>query len=112
MIYAYKCDDCEHEFDVVKSVAQMDDPEKCEKCDHSATRQFIPNAGSIIGLGMKVEDSYYCPALGQVIHSKRQREELAKQRGMVEVGNEKPETLHKEAKKTLDHNLAKRWKDI
>lgn len=106
MIYEYKCDVCNVSFDVVKSVEHYNRPEDCT-CGERA-RKLISISRPIVD---KTVPEYY-PSLGQVVKSKAHRKEIMNQRGLEEVGNEKPETVHQESKNTLDHKLKRNWEGL
>jgi putative FmdB family regulatory protein len=100
MIYVYKCDGCEKNFDIVKSVSDFDREELCPTSGVTMTRQFTP---AKIYLGKtSVEDSYYHPAFGQVVSGDSHAQKLAKERGWVEVGNEKVEQHVKPPESSYD----------
>jgi len=44
-------------------------------------------------VGAKVEHAEWNPGLGCITKSKRHREEIARQRGLIEVGSESPESI-------------------
>lgn len=92
MRYPYKCHKCQHDWEVIKSIAQIDSPEVCPKCASGNTERYIARTHFY---GAAVEDSYFCPALGCIVKGKKHRNELANRNGLIEVGNEKPETIHK-----------------
>lgn len=77
-------------------------------CGKSLTR--IYTAPEVIGAS--VESPEYNPGLGMVIKNKKHRAEMAKRKGLVEVGNETPKTLEKEAKYNMDKKLEKSWEKI
>jgi hypothetical protein len=69
----------------MKSVREMDNNEFCESCGAPAERQFTPRVHI---KGAKVEHPEYNPALGCVVKNSKHRAELAKRKGLVEVGND------------------------
>lgn len=87
MIYPYRCDACNHTWEVIKRVAEIDAQERCPSCNQLGIR-YIASRQSFSG--EKVEDAYYCPALGTIVKSKSHRNRLAKDRGLIEVGNDDP----------------------
>lgn len=107
MIYEYECPDCNHNFDVIKHHSQYNSPENCIKCGALA-RKIINTAP----MTAKVEKHEYNPGLGCVTKGKKHREEICKQRGLVEVGTENISKIHKTSKKTLEDKLESRYKDI
>lgn len=50
--------------------------------------------------------------LGCVIHSKREREEIAKQKGLIEVGNESTDTLYRESVVKREIEKQKEWDNL
>ncbi len=95
MIYEYECT-CGKRWDVWKPASEFDTSEPCE-CGRPGRRLITGGSGF---MGAKVEDAMYDHAFGQVIKSSQQRREIAKARGMIEVGTESPETIHREMERT------------
>lgn len=85
MIYEYQCQKCDHTFDIVKKVADIDNPEVCEKCNSDAIRLFRPR---IYLNNTSVQHAEYNPGLGCVVRNRDHAKEIAKQKGMVEIGND------------------------
>ena len=106
MIYQYCCTKCQHVFDVTKMVKDLNVNEFCIKCESPAERQFTPH---IHIMGARVEHAEYNPAFGQVVKGKAHRAELAKRKGMIEIGNEKPETIHKHFDDGRAEKVNKSW---
>lgn len=71
--------------DVIKRHTDIDNTETCPKCDTIMKRLI---AGGSCFIGEKVEDAEYNPGLGCVTKNKKHRDEIAKSRGLYEVGNE------------------------
>ena len=110
MIYDYKCNKCEHVFEVTKPVSEVTSKHECPLCGYfKTTRQFSSN---IYFNGAKVKDAEYNHGLGCVVKSDRHRNEIAKRAELVEVGNEKPDTIHKETVVKKQEQRAKEWKDL
>lgn len=83
---------CDYEFDVVKHHSKSSKKEKCPACKRVAARIWpMPTF-----TGTSIENAEYNPGLGAVTKSKRDRDEKAKRMGLVEIGNEKSQTLRKE----------------
>jgi hypothetical protein len=59
-----------------------------------------------------VQHAEYNPAFGRVVRHRQHREELAKRHGMVEVGNETPETLHKVHDQAREEKARKAWENV
>jgi len=107
MIYEYKCDECGHRFDVVKPIKDFDLKHTCSECDCEDTSIVI--SSKIHHIGAKVQNAEFNPGLGCVTKSKQDRQEIAKQRGLIEVGNEKPDTLHQESVIKREIQKQKEW---
>lgn len=110
MTYEYKCGSCSHLFDVIKSVAEIDSPESCPECNSGADRQF---SFKVHIIGASVQNAEYNPGLGCVVQNKKHREELCKQRGVTEIGNDyqSPDTMHKEKEKEREDKAERRYQD-
>ncbi len=85
-------------------MAEMSRPETCDKCTRVALRKI---SGKTMFIGEKVEDAYFNHGLGTVIRSRRHKDEVAKEKGLIEIGNEKPETLAKLADRNKEDNRKK-----
>lgn len=104
MIYEYQCTACDHEFEVYKSVKKYKEPEPCNLCGGKTKRILsLSNVNP-------VEHGEFNHGLGCWVNDKKHRAEVAKQKGMIEVGNEATETVHKDAETTLKQNLS--WDNV
>ena len=108
-IYEYFCEPCSKQYDVIKSIKVYDKKDPCPECGKVGYRILSAN---IQFLGSKVEDAEYNPAFGTIVKSKRHRDELAKQKNMVEIGNEKVENIHNKFDSDRAQKLAKSYEDI
>lgn len=111
-IYLYECPACQARFDVVKSVAQINDSERCgcgSEAERKISRVNFTNAGDW--------HPTYNPALGQVVRSKAHlRSILADHKArtgteMIEVGNEPVENIHKRADRHRAEAREKTWSE-
>lgn len=111
MTYAYTCENG-HDFDVIKSYRDMDVNEFCPKCEAPAIRQFVPSKLYISGA--KVTHAEYNPGLGCVVKSKAHKQEILRQRGLVEVGNDfgSGEKMNKHFDSIREEKLKKRWEEV
>ena len=110
MIYEYKCESCGHRFDVVKPVKDIDLKHECSQCGHDETSIVI--SSKLHFIGAKVQDAEFNPGLGCVVKNKDHRREIANQKGLIEVGNETPDTLYRESvvKKQIERD--KEWENL
>lgn len=88
MVYEYLCQKCNTATDVIKVVADFDRIESCEKCGTIMERQFRPK---IHLYGTAVQEAYFNHGLGQVVKGNSHAKQIAKDRKLIEVGNERPE---------------------
>lgn len=85
MIYPYRCQACKYEFDVVKSVKEIDNEERCEKCDSLADRYI---SRTYFYGASDWNTAEFNPGLGCVTFGSKDRAKKAKERGLEEVGND------------------------
>lgn len=110
MIYPYRCKDCLHNFEVVKSAKFSSTEEACPACGHTETERLFTSNIHIVGAA--VQNAEYNPGLGCVVKNKNHRAEVARQKGLVEVGNEKPDTLHRETVERRQKEREREWKEL
>lgn len=109
MIYPYQCRPCGHKFEVIKSVKHLDEPESCPSCKSADTLRYIART---YFYGARVEDAEWNPGLGEIVKSSRHRAELAKRKGLVEVGNESLDNIHRKFDGERDKKISTRYDDI
>lgn len=91
MTFEYFCQRCTIITEHWAGIGKAPHTVKCTMCGDEAQRQYsIPQF-----IGTKVESPEYNPAFGQVVRNSQHRKELAKRRGMIEVGHEPVEKLQK-----------------
>lgn len=105
MVYPYKCA-CGRQFDVTKSIHQASDPERCS-CGEVASRVFC----APMITGTKVFTAEYYPALGKVIHNKKELNNEMARRDIVRVGNDwgTPDKMHKHFDQEREAKREKDW---
>ena len=84
--YIYLCLKCDRKFDIVKSIKSLDDPEACPGCAALETRRCLQRVN--FNGASDWDKAEYNPGLGCVVKNTKHRERLAKERGLIEVGNE------------------------
>ena len=104
-VYPYRCTSCSHEHDVAKSVRQIDDPEYCPKCQANSRRYLV--AVNFNGAS-DWDKAEFNPGLGCVVKNSKHREQIAKQRGLIEVGNEDFEKTITSSEKKLEQDINER----
>jgi putative FmdB family regulatory protein len=99
VIYEYLCEVCGSHFDVVKPVSEYNTPEACRSCNYDATR--VPFPRKIYLHGTAVQEKKWNPALGCAV-TDSEAKKIAKERGLIEVGNEDPSKHLKPKELNLD----------
>lgn len=107
--YDYACEKCDKDYEIIKSIKEYDGQDPCPECGIVGSRKLSKN---IFFTGTKIEDAEYNPALGTITKSKKHRDELAKRMNLVEIGNEKPETIHNIFDKSREEKRKKAYDDI
>jgi putative FmdB family regulatory protein len=109
MIYPY-LSQCGHRFEVIKSLSEIDREEPCPSCGKPAERQIgLCRIDKEAAGGWNQQQ--WAPALGQWVKSTKEARQLARSRGMEEVGSEPVENLHKMAEKTQAERREQRWRE-
>lgn len=111
-VYLYECPSCNTQQDVVKTMSEIDRTEVC-KCGQSldSSARKINFLGSF--LYEKVEDAEYNQGLGCVTYGRKHRAEIAKRKGLVEIGNdESPDQSYRRFEAQREQASNKRWNDL
>lgn len=106
MIYEYACDQCVRQFEVVKPMAESGTMEVCNECGAEARRLY---SAKLELHNTRVKDAEYYHSLGRVVKNDRERSELIKRYGLVEIGNEKPDRARHYMNKDRLEKIKKRW---
>lgn len=109
--YDYVCPKCDTSHEVIKYMSESDRIEKCPTCENEMTRDW--SNINVQLTGTKIENAEYNPGLGVVTKSKNHREEIARQKGVVEIGNDYKSADHMSAEftKSREDKLKKSWED-
>lgn len=112
MRYPYSCRDCEHKWDVVKSVKDIDQAETCPACSSQSNNRYI--ASFYFNGASDWDKAEYNPGLGCVVRNAQHRKELAKQRGLEEIGNDfsSADAVHKHYETEKQRQLDATWERI
>ncbi len=96
MRYPYYCVKCDSTTEVEKPLADIDRREECD-CGQIMARCI---SEKISFKGEKVEDNqtYWHPSLGCEVRSESHAKQIAKNRGLIEVGTESMDHLRPETK--------------
>lgn len=110
IIYPHKCTVCAHAFEVIKSVKDIDNQEMCEKCGSPAER-YIASSQAFFGAN-DWDTAHYSQALGRVVKNNAEARRLAKERGMIEIGNEPVEKIHKKYDSEREEKAERSYSDV
>lgn len=92
-IYPYECD-CGEKFDVFCKMSEIDTySPACPKCGIILGR-LHRRLARVNFANEKVEDDQWCPALGCIVKGQKDRERIAKSRGLEPLGNEPIEKVN------------------
>jgi len=104
--YVFDCEKCDKEFELIRPIKEYKDPGECPDCGNIGKKVVtMPYAF----IGASVENPEYNPGLGCIVKNKKHREELCKIKNVVEIGNEKPNTIHKSFEKQREEKRKKVW---
>lgn len=109
--YEWSCTgEYKHHWDMVTTIAARDDPSSCPACGAEGVRGItLPQIDKVAaGDWNRVE---YNPGLGQWTKSWKHGRQIAKSKGMEEVGNENPENILKHDDKRREEKRERRWAD-
>lgn len=101
---------CEHRFEVIKSVREIDSPEHCEKCG-GVSERTIATTQAFFGAN-DWDTAHYSPALGKVVKNNAEARRLAKARGMIEIGDEPVEKIHKKYDQEREQKAERAYSDV
>lgn len=107
--YPYYCHDCNHRWEVIKTLEDLDRPEHCQACNSDATHRRIALTNFEKS---SVFEPYFEPALGCKIESKSQKARVMREKGVEEVGNESPESMYKNLEVPREKRIASSWDDL
>lgn len=108
--YDYQCG-CGNRFTVCKTISDIERLESCESCGMilDGSHRLISR---VYFSGEKPHEAYFCPGLGTVVKSKEHRRQLAKQKGLEELGNEPVENLEKIFEGDRQRRAQARWDSL
>lgn len=112
MNYPYHCPECNYHFEVLKSVAEIDNSESCPKCLVTSNRTIaVPN---LMAVNDWTESFNY--GLGCVVKNKAHQREILRKyadqgRELIEIGTEPVENLHKKYDRQREDKRKERWNE-
>lgn len=109
MLYEYECSSCDLVIEITKSASDYRRDEKCNCCGKQMTAVVTGGGGILL---KRTEFPEYNPAFGTVVRNSTHRKELAKQRGVVEIGNESIDRLGKDFEQEAKKRRAVGWDSL
>jgi len=110
--YRYKCPSCASEFDVTKSVNNIDSLENCETCGRANIEGNARILGRCYFCGEKADDPFYSQALGKVVSSKKAQSAEAKRRGWEELGTTDIDKHIDRTDRHREEKIQGRWDEL
>lgn len=108
--YDYNCEKCDTPFEITESIKTYDGRGQCPTCGNVSVERIFSH--KVYFVGSAVQHAEYNPAFGQVVKNKQHRDELARRKGLVEIGNEKTESIHKHYEQAREERLKKSWDEV
>lgn len=105
--YDYSCDQCTHHWHVTKRMADYASPEACPQC--GVTGKKIPSRFGFTGASDWNRQEFN-HGLGCVATPK-QAEKIAKANGLIPIGNESPDAMHKKFDNDRAERREQRYRD-
>lgn len=97
-----------HEWDVQTTVADRDSPSNCQICQQPGIRGLTLPSIDKTAAGSWNQASWN-PGLGCWTNSTKHARQIAKARGLDEVGTESPESIQKHYEKQRKDTWTRRW---
>lgn len=104
-IYPYKCDACGHRVEVVRPITAEAIAPSCSLCESEMAYVFTRT----VVIGAAVQHAEFNPGLGVVTKNKQHREAIAKERGLVEIGNESRESVGRKVQQDHAEKIEREW---
>lgn len=111
MIYPYRCP-CGNEFEVIKHSKIIDRVEVCPNCGHNCTKENRYISRTSFYGASDWDSAEYNPGLGCVTRNKLHRDRIAKDRGLIEIGNEDIVKHDIELEKERDRKIDEKWEKL
>jgi predicted nucleic acid-binding Zn ribbon protein len=99
-----------HKRQALRDIKRVERTAKCPTCKTVSKDRLFSH--QVYFVGARVESPEYNPALGQVVKNSKHRKDLAKEKGLIEIGNEPVEKIHKKFDSDRAEKLKKAWEDV
>lgn len=110
MTYTYSCNSCQRTWSEHRRIVDRDSPISCECGSADTFRQKVVPVQICALAAADWNNPYFNHGLGCEVKSDKHAREIAKARGLTEVGNEDPVKIQKKYEadraKSLDYDLS------
>lgn len=110
MTYEYRCTPCHVSFEERRGPDELENPCPCPRCGQEAERYKI--VANLYFNNTAVYNAEYNPGLGCVVKSQYHKSELMKEKRLEEIGNEKPDTIHKHYDDSRQQKWETEWEKV
>ncbi len=110
MLYDYFCAKCDKDFEIEESMSEHKGPGECPTCKNISNERIFSK--NIQFIGTAVQHAEYNPGLGQIVKSSQHRKDICKEKGLIEVGSEKKESMHKHFDDQRAEKKKKMWDNL
>lgn len=85
-VYEWECQDCKKSFDLIRSFQEYNLPASCDACQSFNTIRLISRFSFYGASGW--DSASFNPGLGCITKNTKHAEQIAKERGLIPLGNE------------------------
>lgn len=107
--YPYVCEQCGFDTDVIKDLSDIDRQETCPICNTKMLR--VIRKVTFYGASDWNTEHYSVP-LGKMVKSNKEERRLARERGLIEIGNEPMDKMIKADQERNEKIREDNWKKV
>lgn len=110
--YRYRCPICDMTFDIVRPISECDDLTTCPTCKSEGIDKSNRMLGTPIFFGEKQQEPFYSIPLGRMVSGTNEMRRVAKERGMIEIGNDNIDKISDTADNDREAKSKARWAEF
>lgn len=110
--YDYRCAACKCDFDIIKSMSSIDVVESCPSCQSACDKSCRVITKGKEFYGEKPDEPFFSIPLGKWVKGNCDMRRQAKQRGLIEVGNEDVNKLVDRAERDREKKRNDGWREF
>lgn len=111
-IYRYRCPICDSIFDIIRPISECDLLTTCTTCKSEGIDKSNRMLGTPVFFGEKQQEPFYSIPLGKMVSGNIEMRKIAKERGMIEVGNENIDKLCNESDNYREQKSKERYAEF